>query len=343
MSEQLLKGAAAEEALRNYFLSIGFFVARGCLFKYNQFDVTDVDLWLYGKSSALSRERLNVDIKNKKTPQALERIFWAKGLQFVLGVEGCIVATTDQRPDVREFGLKHQVRVLDGSFLSRLTKSSRSHLQRITEEQFFEQIDSGSMGKLGGDWKGRYEKSKSRLLDSLTFDGCNAWLIDIGYFFEQLFCSTSNTTPAWRMIYTACSHLVVAIDFILRDHVAIEPDQQKTLLEDGFRYGSAGKLFTEKVGEMISALADSVAAQPGIADTINHELREQAASVRAEILAEFLSQRPAQRGLFDAARELEAAAFAIQPPMPSNLSASVQSLLGVLADFFGFDRKRIIV
>ncbi|WP_206206140.1 hypothetical protein, partial [Pseudomonas viridiflava] len=72
MSQQLLKGPAAEEAIRNYFLSIGYFVVRGCAFKYNQFDVTDIDLFLYGKSSAFSRERLNADIKNKKTPQALE-------------------------------------------------------------------------------------------------------------------------------------------------------------------------------------------------------------------------------------------------------------------------------
>lgn len=343
MSEKPLKGAAAEEALRNYFLSIGFFVVRGCLFKFNQFDVTDVDLWLYGKSSALSRERLNVDIKNKKTPQALERIFWAKGLQQVLGMDGCIVATTDQRPDVREFGLMHQVKVLDGSFLSRLTKSSRSHLDRITEEQFLEQIEHASMGKLGGDWKGRYEASKSRLLESLSFDGANAWLNELGYLFEQLLSSSSDTSPAWRMVYAICSHFLISVDFILREHVAIEPAQQHALLEDGFRYGEAGKSFTEKVGRMASALVDSFVSQPGISETIHHELHEQASSVKAEILAEYFSTRATQRGLFDAAREFEAAAFATQVSTPSSLSTSNQSLLGVLADFFGLDRKLILV
>ena len=130
MTDQLLKGPAAEEALRNYFLSIGYFVARGCKFGFQGFDVTDVDLWLYGRTSPLSRERANVDIKNKKTPQALERIFWAKGLQATLGFDACIVATTDTRPDVRDFGLQHQVKVLDGRFLGRLTKSGRIQIER---------------------------------------------------------------------------------------------------------------------------------------------------------------------------------------------------------------------
>jgi hypothetical protein len=93
MKANEMKGARAEETLRNYFLSMGYFVVRGCKFRYRGFDVTDVDLWLYGRSSALLRERINVDIKNKKTPQALERIFWAKGLQSVLGLDACVVAT----------------------------------------------------------------------------------------------------------------------------------------------------------------------------------------------------------------------------------------------------------
>lgn len=343
MSEQLLKGPAAEEALRNYFLSIGYFVIRGSKFRFNRFDVTDIDLWLYGRSSALSRERLNVDIKNKKTPQALERIFWAKGLQSVLNLDGCIVATTDVRPDVREFGLQHQVKVLDGRFLSRLTHSSRSHLQRITEEQLLSQLDKASLGKLGGDWRGRYEANKSRVLDSLTFDGCNAWLDDIGYFLGQLQESLSDPAPAWRMVYVTGAYFLVSVDFILREHVAIEQEQRRVLLDSGFRYGVAGKMFTEKVGRMAAALVGSVVSQPGLADTIEHELSQQAAGVKADILAEYFSKSATQSGLFETARELEASAFRIEVPMPSSLSSTVQSLLGVMADFFGLDRKRVLV
>lgn len=343
MSDQLLKGPAAEEALRNYFLSIGYFVARGCKFRFGRFDVTDIDLWLYGRRSALSRERVNVDIKNKKTPQALERIFWAKGLQAILTLDGCIVVTSDHRPDVRDFGLQHNVKVFDGKFLGRLTKSGRSHLERITEEQFVVELERASLGKLGGDWRGRYEASKSRVLDSLTFDGCNAWLNDIGYFMGQVDSPPAGSSSAWRMVYATSAYFLISVDFILREYVAAEQEQRRALLDGGFRYGTLGKSFTEKVGRMAAALVGNVVSQPGLAETVESELSDQAAHVKAELLAEFFSKGATQSGLFEAARELEAAAFSIQVPLPSSMTTVVQSVLGVFADFFSLDRKRVLV
>ena len=343
MTDQLLKGPAAEEALRNYFLSIGYFVTRGCKFGFQGFDVTDVDLWLYGRTSPLSRERANVDIKNKKTPQALERIFWAKGLQATLGFDACIVATTDTRPDVRDFGLQHQVKVLDGRFLGRLTKSGRIQMERIAEEQFVAEIEQASMGRLGGDWKGRYEASKSRALDGLTFDGCNAWIEDVGFFLNEVASGTPNGSPAWRMLYVSMAYFLVAVDFILREHLTAEQEQRRTLLDNGFRYGSAGKPFTEKVGRLAAALVGSVVSQPGIAETLERELNEQAAGIRAELLADFFSKAAVHSAMFDMARELEASAFSEKVEAPSLKSTTVQSVLGVFADFFGIDRKRVLV
>jgi hypothetical protein len=336
MSEQITKGPVAEEALRNYFLSIGYFVARGCKFVYNRFDVTDIDLWLYARNSPLSRERVCVDIKNKKTPQALERIFWAKGVQKVLGLDSCVVATTDSRPDIRAFGLEHDVKVLDGKFLSRLTKSPRTQLERITEEEFLEQIEGGSLGRLGGDWRGRYERSKTRLLDSLNFDGCNAWLDDIGHVLSQ----SNADNRRWRLLYAFCSHLLIAVDFLLREHATADHDQRRAVIDQGIRYGDSGKAFTEKLGRMASGLIESVAAQPGLSETVQREIEEQAAQVRAEILAEFFSKNTP--GFFDTALQLEAAAFAPQLTPASSLPAACQAVIGVLADFLGIDRKLAI-
>lgn len=335
MTSQPIKGAVAEEALRNYFLSIGYYVARGVKFTFHRFDVTDADLWLYARNSPLSRERICVDIKNKRTPQALERIFWAKGLQAVLGLDSCIVATTDSRPDVREFGLQHNVRVLDGRFLSRLTKSARSHKERITEEEFLVDLDSGSLGRLGGDWRGRYEESKSRLLHSLNFDGCNAWLDDIGYLLTQI----ASGNQAWRLLYASCSHFMIAMDFVLREFIAEDQEQRRQIIERGIRYGVSGQEFTEKVGRMAAALVESVAAQPGLADTLQYEIRQQAISVKADLLAEFFAKNLSGSSSFEVALVLEAAAFSPQVPTPSELSAQTQSVIGVLADFCGIDRK----
>src|SRR5205085_8304786 len=103
------KGDDAEELLREYFLCLNYYVARGVHFTYGGEDITDVDLWLYQRQSPVSRQRINVDIKNKKTPQAIERILWARGLQATLGLDQCIVATTDNRPTVVDFGRDHNV------------------------------------------------------------------------------------------------------------------------------------------------------------------------------------------------------------------------------------------
>lgn len=341
MKEQLLKGPAAEEALRNYFLSIGYYVARGGKFKFKQFDVTDVDLFLYGKNSSLSRERINVDIKNKKTPQALERIFWAKGLQQTLQLEGSIVATSDMRPDVREFGLQNKVNVLDGRFLSRLVKSNRSHLNRITEEEFLGELDQASLGKLGGDWRGRYEKGKSRLITSLNFDGANAWLNDIHYYFSQVAHET-GAGAVWRAVYVSISQLLLCVDFILREHVTAEHEQRRVLLDDGFRYGSAGKILTEKVGRMAAALVGTVVSDQELGRTLEVEMTKQADEIKADILGEFFSRAAIQSSLFDLAKTFEAAAFAPIVPEASSLLGSAQAVIGALSDFFEIDRKLML-
>lgn len=342
MTEVITKGPAAEEALRHYFLGVGFFVARGCRFRFNQFDVTDIDLWLYSKTSPLGRERLNVDIKNKKTPQALERVFWAKGLQSVLDLDGCIVATTDTRPDVREFGLQHQVTVLDGKFLARLMKNERVQSKRISEEDLLAELEHGSMGKLGGDWRGRYEASKSRLLASLTFDESNAWLQDVGYFLEAVAAAPVPEAALLRMVYICSAFFLISVDFILREHVVAEQEERRTILDSGFRYGSAGRAFTEKVGRIAASLVASVSNQVGISETIVRELGEQAKDIRADLLAEFFSRASTHSHLFEMAKEFESAAFAVSVPKPSQLPSQTQSVLGVLADFCALDRKRIL-
>ncbi len=92
------KGEVMEELLRDYFMQAGYYVVRGVPFVYEGFDITDIDLWLYSRTSSISREITIVDIKNKKTPQAIERIFWTKGLAEAVGAGNAIVASTEKDP-----------------------------------------------------------------------------------------------------------------------------------------------------------------------------------------------------------------------------------------------------
>jgi hypothetical protein len=336
------KGLDLEERLRAYFLSLGYYVLRGVKFSYNKFDVTDIDLWLYLRATPISRERCNVDIKNKKTPQALERIFWAKGIQRVLGLERCVVATTDARRDVAAFGLAHEVTVLDGTFLARLEKSSRSTADRLTEERLLEIVDRACLGKVGGDWKSAYERSKARVLTGLDFDGANQWLRETAQLLDVHLSGPVEGDAALRLVYANVGMLLVAIDFLMQGCLNLDADQRRDYLAEGFRYGNSGKASAEGIVRVASRLVSASAGQIASMDAVEREIQQQFSSVRAEVLGEFFARAGAQGAIIDAAREFEAAAYANQMPYPGVLSVPAQAVMGTLADHFGRDRKKVL-
>lgn len=110
----LLKGSRMEELLRSYFLKTGYYVVRGVPFIYEGFDVTDIDLWLYSRNLSVSREITLVDAKNKRHHSGQERIFWVQGLRVATKATNAVVATTEKRQEVKDFGRELGVLVLMG-------------------------------------------------------------------------------------------------------------------------------------------------------------------------------------------------------------------------------------
>lgn len=88
---------------------------------------------------------------------------------------------------------------------------------------------------------------------------------------------------------------------------------------------------------MAASLVESVAAQPGLARTVQQEIDAQVSQVKAEILAEFFAKNTSW--FFDVALQLEAAAYAPLLVKPSTMPAMCQGVIGILADFWGVDRK----
>jgi len=342
MTTGLPKGEAAEEILRDYFLSQGYFVVRGIIYKYNQFDVTDVDLWLYSKPSILTQERTNVDIKRKKTPQALERIFWAKGLQQVLGLEKCIVVTTDIRPDVREFGGKNGVIVLDGKFLNRLFERGLTFQDRIPEEELSSLLDQESLGKLGGNWKGRLLSSKSRLLNKLDFDGCNEFLIEIKYLMEQCVTKPNSNKSLLRLLYITISFFLINIDYVVKEYVCLSQDSRAKSLTDGFRYGQMGKNRAEDIAHVALKITSSIIESGSLPTTLRNEIFNQFNSIPAEILSEYFSKISNIKSLVNNAKLFEALGYSNEIVYPSNLAVELQSIIGLLSDFNRIERKQIL-
>jgi hypothetical protein len=336
---KLDKGGYMEEALRAYFLDLGYFVVRGIKFRYQNFDVTDVDLWLYMRPSTMTRERVNVDIKNKKTPQAIERIFWAKGLQQVLGLDKCMVATTDTRPAVLEFGQSNEVIVLDGSFLSRLNKYKNSG-DRLSEEEFTSLILSDNIGELKGEWRKRVDNSKSTLLSQLNYSGCNYWLAEAAKYMNDVVIEYKRKEIACRLSYLNLSFFLVCLDYVFKDLIFFESDERANALRDGFRHGALGKMGMDKIIATSIALIEQYTPRGHeLSSVLRKNVSAAFDQIKVEILKEYYNRPDVIRNLFANARRFETLAYQRHFTEPGKLDAELQSIIGVTLDYVDIERR----
>lgn len=329
-----------EEALRGYFIASGFYVVRGVKFYFGGVDVTDIDVWLYARTSPVSRHRVIVDVKNKRTPQAMERIFWARGVQEVLGLDQAIVATTDTRDVTADFGRQHGVIVLDGSFIMRLVKTQEPMRARISEEEFNKLVEGYALGKLAGDWKTRLRLSKS-LVSCLDYNSINVWLAEGRFFAEQIMLLEKHRATAARLLYFIISLVTIGVDFVLKDLAFVDSAQRKRAIDDGLRHGTGGEAGMQKVLDLATGLAEQYVSEGATAArAIREGVRRDFADLPTAVLTEFFSQHAVAQSLFGSARELEHAAYSSLFLEPERLSAACQSVLGVLLDYWHMDRAK---
>lgn len=339
MSKKISKGFAMEELLRSYFIQSGYYVARGVPFEYEGFDVTDIDLWLYSRASSTSRNIAIVDIKNKKTPQAIERIFWAKGLAQAVKADGVIVATTDKRQEVKDFGKDLDVLVLDGIFLSKLS-NTESELARLSDEEFLELIDMYSLGKLDGDWKGQISRCKSLLTQGLSFDACNKWLEVSRFFAEQILTKPTQIEVALRCFYYTLSLFAVGVDYLLKELSFVEHFERTEKLAEGFTYGSKGREGLNKMLGLSLSLVEQFADEgQAISQQVKRKISDEFDSLPTHTIAEYFAKGDVGRSLFNTARELELYAMSKEFKQYSDLSLDSRSLVSCLLDFWSIDRK----
>jgi hypothetical protein len=334
------KGEQMEELLRNYFLKAGYYVARGIPFNYEGFDVTDIDLWLYGRNSSVSREVAIVDIKNKKTPQAIERIFWVKGLQLAVHATNALVATTDKRSEVKDFGKEQGVLVLDGHFMSLLSRSDSILEYRFSEEELFSEIEKYTLGKLDDDWKGRVVKSKALLAKGLSFDSCNMWLEQGKYFAEQVITNPSHRQLAYRLCFLIGSYIAVSVDYILRELSFSERHDKEIKLNNGFRYGDGGRKRTKKIINASLALVEQFADNGAdISNQVRINLNNELSELPINILSEYFSKSDVGKSLFSTSKELEGLAMAKDFSPHSSSTVETRAFIGCLLDYWGLDRR----
>jgi hypothetical protein len=327
----LFKGELMEELLRSYFLSLGYYVLRGVKLRYDNIDVTDIDLYLYGRSSSLTRERINVDIKNKKTPQAFERIVWTNGLMKILNFDSCIVATTDTRSAIHAFAKKHNTTIFDGAFLNRLR--SNPTIERRSEEDFLSELSRIKSHKTfpNKDWRFVYELSKSKLLSEQDFSGFNSSLSFLIYFIEKSLVDVQKRDTAVRMTYIVFSHLLVIIDFICKDIAFLQPVDREKKLSDGFTFGNLGKDGVDKIISMAVEISGSRSA---------NTVRKSLENIPTQILTDFLSKNDSMKNLFNWAKDFEALGFKQVLAYPDKIEAPLKGVIAVTLDFFNIDRRK---
>ncbi|QOJ22607.1 MAG: hypothetical protein HRU78_02240 [Gammaproteobacteria bacterium] len=334
------KGHTMEEALRNYFVRAGYYVVRGVPFIYEGLNVTDIDLWLYGRSSSVNREITIVDIKNKNTPKAIERIFWVQGLRQATRATTAIVATTERRQEVKNFGRDLGVLVLDGAFLSKLTKSDDQHVaHRLTEEEFTKLINEYTLEKLDGGWKERIQSCKSLLARNLSFDACNEWLSHAHFFAEQSITKPTQRETALRCFYLICSFVAVAIDFLLKELSFLDQTERSVLIKDGFTYGSKGSVGMKRVLNVAMGLVEQHATEGAlISKQVRTSVEKHLSALNTVILGEYFSKQDVAKSLFTVAKELEQLSMNRVFSPHSSASIELRGLLSCFLDYLDIDR-----
>lgn len=335
----LPKGFALEEILRDYFLKTGAYVIRGVPFTYEGEDVTDIDLWIYSRTSSFSREITIIDIKNKKAPHALERIFWINGLKQAIGGNKAIVATTDSRPSIKEFAKKQDVMVLDGKFLSKLSRSHLISSERIYEEDLHKLIDSYELQKMDGDWKNRIKESKAIFSKPINFDSCNYWLNQAKFFAQLVLTREREKFTALRCFYLICSYLALGVDMCMREISFLENHERIEKLKEGFYFGERGSSGINNLINFSTRMVSQYVENGDVHSRIlNQRFREDILKLPVNILAEYFSKTENMNHLFTFAKNLENISMhKSTPTLPESIE--VKGYIYCLLDFWQINRQ----
>jgi len=332
------KGAALEELVRAYFARQGFFALRGVSFRFDDEEVTDIDVWLYGRQSASLRTRTIVDVKDKRSPKAFERILWTRGVQLALGCDRGVVATTDTNPKIVRFAQQQKVALLTRQFLERLQKNVSTET-RQSAEQFAANIQSNPNHKQDGDWLRRIADAKSALISLSGYPAFNKAISTFRFFGERVETRALHREQALRGAYIAAALACIALDSALERSVYEDTAARFRSIANGVTYGDAGDgRVQSSIDSVLTVLSGAMENGRVVATQARDAFEQLFEQVRSDIIAEFFSREHNSVSLFTVARELDERAHSIDPSTLLELSTEAKSVLGVFADFAGVKR-----
>lgn len=336
------KGFETEEVVRTYFLEAGFFVVRGVKLLHGGDELTDIDLWLYERSTTLARRRIIIDIKDNAQPKAAERLFFVKGLAEIIQVEATGIATSDSRRSLRELARKHNVLWIDNADLQRLKSSQRlTASPRLSDEEIFNhiaQIDSIRSSRVIRD---AFVAVKSAVVDRFGPSCANTAIDGAQYFADMCIQAHPGSFAAQvftRLAYFSAAIAAAALDFASGESALRPHSDRLANLTDAIRFGEDPKGTADKLRWAEAAIRDYAPNGAGLAEVVRKRFNEALHSVPAESLAEVVVKMAKSERLFNAARDLEQAAFLIDCQSFDDLSVDAKSFLGAILDFISVDR-----
>ncbi len=339
------KGYELEEVLRAYFLRAGFFVLRGIPYSIDDESVTDIDLWLYERSSSTARRCQMVDIKNKSRPKAFERIIWTKGLLETLDLDGAYVATTDNRKAARKIANKLGIKLLDGNDVQRIQLSGKVLFEeRVTDEHIAKDIKELDNQRRNKDTYLWLNDLKSSVLIGLGANSLVRSLDAFNYFIHKTVEAQPNSDAATllgRLAYLSASLIALNLDYLGAEASFRTNDERRNIFINAIRYGNKDRqegLRDARVAtELIRQYIDNGSA---IAKQIEDEIRAEYNGVPAEIIADQIIKFGRSEELFNCARALEQYAYKSACPNFDALEAHPKSFIATLLDFNAIDRTR---
>ncbi|MGX8010450.1 hypothetical protein ACVDG8_016565 [Mesorhizobium sp. ORM8.1] len=340
------KGFELEESLKAYFWQAGYFVVRGLPYQLDGEDVTDVDLWLYERPTASTRRRIIVDIKNKRSPKAAERVIWTRGLQAALAVDGAIVATTDNRPAIRRFGKVLGLQVLDGDAVSKIVQSDKLKIaDQLSLEDLNISVRNVDDERRSSDWRTTAHDARASMIAGMGVQSANKNLAASAFFAEQAVLAQPSSAQALvglRLFYLTSALAAISLDFVLADQAFRSPDERKKIIVNAIRFGQSETVASVPIVKAAISLARKYAENgQAAAKQIEYGFYEDADRIPAEVIADYLSKISRADMLFNAAREIERASFSVNVPGYDALGPEARSILGVFLDFNGISREKI--
>lgn len=336
------KGASLEELIRAYFYRQGYFAVRGVPVRFDGEDVTDIDVWAYGRQAASGRVRTVIDAKDKRSPKALERILWTKGLQAVTSADRAIVVTTDESARVARFARDNKVSVITKTFLDRLRKSDISKENRLSWEEFEALIKVNTNQKQDGDWVRRVSDAKALIGVVPSFANFNGLMNIARFFAEKLETRPLFREQALRCLYLSMALASAALDGAVERIVLDDERVRQRSIFDGVAFGDSGDGRSQRnIANVLSLVGETLENGRAVAAEVRRHLDVQISELRADFISEFFSKEANFQLLFPAARELDEAAFRAEGRDLNGLSTDTKAVVGVFLDFMRVKRSLV--